>query len=121
MLERHIDVFFQGYVLLERYVALGSLVQVFPNRGDRLRFWGCGPKVLRMLCLRLGASLLSNQGFGSVEGVSLVGFRGFLQSLFATKEAVARDSVPHVELRGFFRPTLGGVPRSATWTRTEVG
>ena len=31
----------------------------------------------------------SSQGFGSVEGVSLVGFRGFLQSLFATKEAVA--------------------------------
>ena len=77
-----------------------------------------------MLCLRFGAALLCNQGFGSVEGVSLVGFRGFLQSLFATKEAVERDLVPPLCVppgpSGFLRLTLGGVPRSATWTRTEV-
>eukprot|EP00439_Symbiodinium_sp_Y106_P053055 s1728_g7.t1 len=72
---RHIDVFFQGYVLLERYVALG---------------------------------------FGSVEGVSLVGFRGFLQSLFATKEAVVSNMdsdgsgiVTNEEFKRFVTRTLG--------------
>ena len=33
MLERHIDVFFQGYVLLERYVALGKLGTSIPEPG----------------------------------------------------------------------------------------
>ncbi|CAE7508995.1 Csmd3 [Symbiodinium natans] len=78
---RHIDVFFQGYVLLERYVALG---------------------------------------FGSVEGVSLVGFRGFLQSLFATKEAVVSNMdsdgsgiVTNDEFKRFVTRTLGLTSQNA--------